>query len=46
MIAGRDWQKSAEDDPEELSILSAVMGVTRDVSLLQLVNTEGPSLMI
>lgn len=35
MIAGRDWQKLAEDDPEELSILSAVMGVTREVSSSQ-----------
>jgi non-canonical poly(A) RNA polymerase PAPD5/7 len=33
MTTDEDWYKAAEDDPEELSLLSAVMGVTREVSI-------------
>jgi hypothetical protein len=32
MADNEDWHQVAEDDPEELSILSAVMGVTKEVS--------------
>lgn len=32
MTVNKEWKKLADEDPEELSILSAVMGVTREVS--------------
>ena len=32
MVEDKEWHKAGEDDPEELSLLSAVMGVTREVS--------------
>jgi len=31
MVEDKEWHKAGEDDPEELSLLSAVMGVTREV---------------
>lgn len=34
MTLNQEWRKLAEDDPEELSILSAVMGVTREVGVI------------
>lgn len=33
MAESRNWRKHIDQDPEELSILSAVMGVTREVSI-------------
>jgi hypothetical protein len=32
MATDDEWYRIAEEDPEELSILSAVMGVTKEVS--------------
>jgi non-canonical poly(A) RNA polymerase PAPD5/7 len=32
MVEDKEWHRAEEDDPEELSLLSAVMGVTREVS--------------
>lgn len=32
MATDDEWYRLAEEDPEELSILSAVMGVTKEVS--------------
>lgn len=31
MVENKDWHRAGEDDPEELSILGKVMGVTREV---------------
>jgi hypothetical protein len=32
MVEDKEWHKAGEDDPEELTILGKVMGVTREVS--------------
>lgn len=32
MVEDKEWYRAAEDDPEELTILGKVMGVTREVS--------------
>lgn len=36
MVEDKEWHKAGEDDPEELTILGKVMGVTREVSYQQL----------
>jgi hypothetical protein len=32
MVGDKEWYRAGDDDPEELTILGKVMGVTREVS--------------
>jgi len=34
MVGDKAWYRAGDDDPEELTILGKVMGVTREVSLV------------
>jgi len=34
MVGDKEWYRAGDDDPEELTILGKVMGVTREVSLI------------
>jgi hypothetical protein len=34
MVGDKEWYKAGDDDPEELTILGKVMGVTREVSYI------------